>query len=218
VAPGSRGSTSSGTAPSGEAQREPPLAAALVEAGRRLADRVSGLRFSGPVAYVYNPLEYARGAYEQYLTRWGDGVRRVVFLGMNPGPWGMVQTGVPFGEVHAVRDWLKIDEEIVLDAIKSAVSRGRTKIQNRVGKGLWLDVPEKSWHDKYSNACENEIQRVVEFLEYLKEGGLDKYGSYQAICERCQAAGPIKDGYSRAIKAWNNMRYTQRNKTVFLEA
>jgi single-strand selective monofunctional uracil DNA glycosylase len=25
---------------------------------------------------------------------------------MNPGPFGMVQTGVPFGEVEAVRDWL----------------------------------------------------------------------------------------------------------------
>ena len=113
VAPGSRGSTSSGTAPSGEAEREPLLAAAaLVEAGRRLADRVSGLRFSGPVAYVYTPLEYARGAYEQCLPRWGDGVRRVVFLGMNPGPWGMVQTGVPFGEVGIARDWLSIDAPV----------------------------------------------------------------------------------------------------------
>ncbi len=27
---------------------------------------------------------------------------------MNPGPWGMVQSGVPFGEVAAVRDWMKI--------------------------------------------------------------------------------------------------------------
>ena len=26
---------------------------------------------------------------------------------MNPGPFGMVQTGVPFGEVEAVRSWLR---------------------------------------------------------------------------------------------------------------
>ena len=35
--------------------------------------------------------------------------KRVVFLGMNPGPFGMAQVGVPFGEVAAVRDWLRID-------------------------------------------------------------------------------------------------------------
>jgi single-strand selective monofunctional uracil DNA glycosylase len=32
----------------------------------------------------------------------------VVLLGMNPGPFGMMQTGVPFGEIAAVRDWMKI--------------------------------------------------------------------------------------------------------------
>lgn len=27
---------------------------------------------------------------------------------MNPGPFGMAQTGVPFGEIPAVRDWLRL--------------------------------------------------------------------------------------------------------------
>src|SRR5581483_7984529 len=49
---------------------------------------------------------------ELYLTRYGSGRKRVVFLGMNPGPFGMTQTGVPFGEVTAVRDWLKIRTDI----------------------------------------------------------------------------------------------------------
>jgi len=31
---------------------------------------------------------------------------------MNPGPFGMAQTGVPFGEVAAVRDWLGIEGEV----------------------------------------------------------------------------------------------------------
>jgi single-strand selective monofunctional uracil DNA glycosylase len=31
---------------------------------------------------------------------------------MNPGPFGMVQTGIPFGEVQAVRDWLGIDAPV----------------------------------------------------------------------------------------------------------
>ena len=31
---------------------------------------------------------------------------------MNPGPFGMAQTGVPFGEIAAVRDWLRIECEV----------------------------------------------------------------------------------------------------------
>jgi single-strand selective monofunctional uracil DNA glycosylase len=31
---------------------------------------------------------------------------------MNPGPFGMAQTGVPFGEVRAVREWLKIEDRV----------------------------------------------------------------------------------------------------------
>ena len=31
---------------------------------------------------------------------------------MNPGPFGMAQTGVPFGEVRLVRDWLGIETEV----------------------------------------------------------------------------------------------------------
>jgi single-strand selective monofunctional uracil DNA glycosylase len=73
---------------------------------------VDGLKFGAPVAYVYNPLAYAWASYEAYLRRFADGPKRVVFLGMNPGPFGMVQTGVPFGEVAAVRDWLKLQTAV----------------------------------------------------------------------------------------------------------
>ena len=31
---------------------------------------------------------------------------------MNPGPWGMAQTGVPFGSVPYARDWLAVKGEI----------------------------------------------------------------------------------------------------------
>lgn len=78
----------------------------LVEAARVLARAVARLRFPPPVAYVYNPLQYAWPVHEAYLRRFGTGPKRVVFVGMNPGPFGMLQTGVPFGEVAAVRDWL----------------------------------------------------------------------------------------------------------------
>lgn len=63
-------------------------------------------------AWVYNPWDYAREAYLEYWQRYGNGPRKLVLLGMNPGPWGMAQTGVPFGEVAMVRDWLGISAPI----------------------------------------------------------------------------------------------------------
>jgi len=64
------------------------------------------LAFTDPVACVYDPLDYAWDLHRQYLERFGRGRKQVLLLGMNPGPFGMVQTGVPFGEVEAVRSWL----------------------------------------------------------------------------------------------------------------
>lgn len=78
----------------------------LIAAARSLADAVDRLDFAPPVSHVYNPLDYAWAIHESYLARYADGPRRVVFIGMNPGPFGMTQTGVPFGEIATVRDWL----------------------------------------------------------------------------------------------------------------
>src|SRR5262249_40784337 len=75
-------------------------------------DDVAERRFAAPVAHVYDPLVYAWHAHEIYLRRYGNGHKRVLFLGMNPGPFGMAQTGIPFGEIAAVRDWLGIEATI----------------------------------------------------------------------------------------------------------
>ncbi len=84
----------------------------LIAAAKKLSRAVSELTFSAPVTHVYNPLDYAWGPHEQYLRRYGEGKKRIVFLGMNPGPFGMTQIGVPFGEIDAVRDWLHLDAPI----------------------------------------------------------------------------------------------------------
>lgn len=73
---------------------------------------LDGLTFGPPVTHVYNPLTYARGAWDQYCEKYGQGPREVLMLGMNPGPWGMSQVGVPFGEIAHVRDWLGIEAPI----------------------------------------------------------------------------------------------------------
>jgi len=84
----------------------------LLDASRQLRRSVDGMRFAAPVTHVYNPLSYAARPHAQYIRRYGEGTRRVVFLGMNPGPFGMAQTGVPFGEVALVRDWLGIEARV----------------------------------------------------------------------------------------------------------
>lgn len=88
------------------------IASTLIEAAHTLAREVDALRFAPPVAHVYNPLDYASRPNAAYLRRFGDSTKRMVLLGMNPGPYGMMQTGVPFGEVAAVRDWMGIDAPV----------------------------------------------------------------------------------------------------------
>lgn len=85
------------------------MAEQLKRVYRDLARAIDGLAFGPPVAHVYNPLEYARQTAEQYLDMSGGKRKEVLFLGMNPGPWGMAQTGVPFGTVKLVREWLGIE-------------------------------------------------------------------------------------------------------------
>jgi single-strand selective monofunctional uracil DNA glycosylase len=112
----------------------------LVDAARRLRDEVGALSFADPVSHVYNPLDYAWGAHEAYLRKYGVAPKRVVFLGMNPGPFGMVQTGVPFGEVAVVRDWLGIRGEIgkpTLEHAKRPVTGFDCTRSEVSGRRLW---------------------------------------------------------------------------------
>jgi len=84
----------------------------LVPISRRLAAEVEKVRFGPPTSHVYNPLLYARAPHERYLERFGQRTGRVVLVGMNPGPFGMAQTGVPFGDVAMVRDFLGIEARV----------------------------------------------------------------------------------------------------------
>jgi single-strand selective monofunctional uracil DNA glycosylase len=83
-----------------------PVAHQLLGAARELSRALGALRFGPPIAHVYDPLQYAWAPYQAYVRRYGATRKQVVLLGMNPGPFGMMQTGVPFGEVAAVRDWM----------------------------------------------------------------------------------------------------------------
>ncbi|MBN1838257.1 MAG: single-stranded DNA-binding protein, partial [Spirochaetales bacterium] len=96
--------------------------------------------------YVYNPLQYARRPHEAYLTLYGGSRKRVVFVGMNPGPWGMAQTGVPFGEVGIVRDWLRIQRPVErppAEHPKRPVAGFATLRSEASGRRLWGLVRER---------------------------------------------------------------------------
>jgi single-strand selective monofunctional uracil DNA glycosylase len=84
----------------------------LAQISRDLSREVDRLRFRAPVTHVYNPLDYARAPHEAYLERWGQAPKEIVLLGMNPGPFGMAQTGVPFGDVSLVRDFVGVSERV----------------------------------------------------------------------------------------------------------
>lgn len=79
--------------------------ALIVEA---LTESTADLAFGAPVCHVYRPLEYAAQAHADYLQRYAGLGAGILLLGMNPGPFGMCQTGIPFGDVQNVRDWLEI--------------------------------------------------------------------------------------------------------------
>lgn len=105
-----------------------------------LLEDLRPLRFGPPVTHVYNPLEYAKEAYALYLQRYARRPKEVVLLGMNPGPWGMAQTGIPFGEVTAVRDWLGIEVPVGTPALmhpKRPIEGFACKRSEVSGKRLW---------------------------------------------------------------------------------
>ncbi|NXQ52260.1 SMUG1 glycosylase, partial [Anthoscopus minutus] len=92
-----------------EDEDEEGVAGRFLALQRALSERLRALPPPGPpVAAVYAPLEYAWEPHRRFVRRYLRGATPVLFLGMNPGPFGMGQTGVPFGEARLVREWLRV--------------------------------------------------------------------------------------------------------------
>lgn len=157
----------------------------VLQIAKRLRDEVSGLHFAEPITHVYNPLDYAWDLHEQYLRRYARKGVRAIWLGMNPGPWGMAQTGVPFGEVGMVRDWLKIDGQVRqpdsihpkrpiqgLDCPRSEVS----------GRRLW------TWASEYFESADSFFDQFFVFnwcpLCFMEEGGKNRTPDKLPAAER----------------------------------
>lgn len=122
-----------------------PFADVLVRRTLRFAQEVDALEFSFD-GYVYNPLSYAWDMHAAYLETYVHQGVPVLFLGMNPGPFGMAQTGVPFGEVEAVRSWMHLDLPVGKPSVEHparpvlGLSIGRSEVS---GKRLWSLMAER---------------------------------------------------------------------------
>jgi single-strand selective monofunctional uracil DNA glycosylase len=152
------------------------------------------LRFRDPVTHVYNPLEYARTSHSLYLQKYATSPREIVLLGMNPGPWGMAQTGIPFGEVKAVREWLGIESPVGAPAKmhpKRAVTGFRCRRSEVSGKRLW------GWAQSTFKTPSHFFSRffVANYcpLMFIETGGRNRTPSQlraaerkplQAVCDR----------------------------------
>ncbi|MGJ8652314.1 MAG: uracil-DNA glycosylase family protein [Opitutaceae bacterium] len=88
------------------------ISKAVLEAAQTLSDAVDELDFAPPTTHIYNPLTYAWAGHRSYVQQHANSEKKVIFMGMNPGPFGMAQCGVPFGEIDLVRDWVGVYELI----------------------------------------------------------------------------------------------------------
>lgn len=135
----------------------------LKKAAIELSDAVSRLEFTEEITHIYNPLVYAWEAQAVFLERFGNSAKKIIFLGMNPGPWGMAQTGIPFGEIKSVTDWLGIRTNIGKPPIEHPKRpvEGFNCSRNEVsGKRLWtlmedrFSTPENFFKEHYvANYC-----------------------------------------------------------------
>ncbi len=174
------------------------MAKSLTAIARELSRAAGRLEFGPPVERVYNPLDYAWRPHRLYLERYGGAPKEVVLVGMNPGPWGMAQTGVPFGEVGLVRDWLGLEAPVSKSAAehpKRPVEGFACRRSEVSGRRLW------GWAKRRFGTPERFFARffVANYcpLSFLEESGRNRTpdrlpaaekGELLAICDRALAA------------------------------
>jgi single-strand selective monofunctional uracil DNA glycosylase len=170
----------------------------LVDIAAELRAAVSQLSFGPPVSVVYNPLDYAWQPHRRYLEQFGAGSRQILMLGMNPGPFGMAQTGVPFGDVEMVRGWLGLDEAVRCPAVehpKRPIQGFGCRRKEVSGQRLWgwararFGTPERFFTQSFvANYCP---------LVFMTETGRNLTPDGLPAAQR----GPLFDACDRALRA-----------------
>ena len=166
-----------------------------------LCDAVDALDFSEPVTHVYNPLRYARANFDQYIERFATQTPRpVVMVGMNPGPWGMAQTGVPFGDVDFAREWMGIEGEVgkPADEHPARPVEGFACERNEVsGSRLW------GWARERYGAPEDFFARFFVWnycpLSFMEESGRNFTPNKLPVAERRPLFAPCDQALREVV-------------------
>ena len=66
----------------------------FIELETNLANRLMEIPYPHDIDTIYNPLDYAIKPHTYFVEKYAnEAPKDILFLGMNPGPWGMGQTG-----------------------------------------------------------------------------------------------------------------------------
>jgi single-strand selective monofunctional uracil DNA glycosylase len=169
----------------------------LINIAEQLIRDVRPLTFGPPVTHVYNPLEYAFEPYKLYLQRFGIAPKELVLVGMNPGPWGMAQTGIPFGEIQAVKHWMGIEAPVYgpkYEHPKRPVEGFGCTRSEVSGRRLW------GWAQKKFKTPERFFSRffVANYcpLQFIEDGGRNRTPNQLRASER----KPLLEICDRALR------------------
>ena len=174
----------------------------IVSIAKTLSRRVSALTFAPPVTHVYNPLQYAWAPHRAYLQRYGTGSPEILMLGMNPGPFGMAQTGVPFGDVAITREWLGVGGRVGRPKIehpKRPISGFDCRRSEVSGQRLW------SWARDRFGAPERFFERFFVWnycpLCFMEDSGRNRTPDKLPAAERAPLYEACDVALARVVRA-----------------
>ena len=171
----------------------------LRRATRRLSREVDQLSFDAPVTHVYNPLDYAWAVHRSFIQRYGTTRKRVIYLGMNPGPFGMAQTGIPFGAVTPVRDFLGIEERVGRPAVehpKRPIQGFACERREVSGARVWGTIRER--HGSAARFFRDAYLLAYCPLVFMEESGRNRTPDKLSRSER-DALYAVCDRHLRSI-------------------
>ncbi|CAD5118156.1 DgyrCDS6890 [Dimorphilus gyrociliatus] len=116
------------------------IANSILDIEIKLCNELASLEYLHPVSFIYNPIDYAAELHCDFISKYGQNPKKVLFVGMNPGPFGMAQTGVPFGEVKTVKDWFKVEGKIgkpAKECVKRKISGLECQRSEVSGERFW---------------------------------------------------------------------------------
>lgn len=173
----------------------------VITVARELRDAFDDLSFAEPVTHVYNPFKYAWKPCEMYLEKFGsDTPREILLLGMNPGPWGMAQTGVPFGDVGFVRDWLGIEAPVDKpenEHPKRPIDGFSCERSEVSGSRLW------GWASERFDSADAFFDRFFVWnfcpLSFMEESGRNRTPNKLPVAERRPLLEPCEDALQQLV-------------------